>query len=408
MSNKSTTHWDRASYHTTYNNGWPNYTITHGDGSWFLTMLDYRNGSSNPRWRQIIKAGGNATTSLVGQTRRVDTKVDGFLKLTDVWGDLSIMQEYTFSGLFQSPEFMYTSSDFTSADNAALKLTYRRIKDQRTSFQGLIFLGELRESIRMIKSPAKALRTGISEYLDTAVKRGRKAPRKSRRKVVAETWLEYSFGWVPLVNDILDGVKAYKKHVNKTFRSRLTSRGSTSSSVIYAAGQRGSNANSIPYVLDKKAIQTQSVQYIVGLEYTCTGADPDVSVFERAGLVFREFVPTLWELTPYSFLVDYFTNVGDILEAGATSTSDVKWVCRTTKSIAKMFTYCAPDTLKTQENRTVSGSPSYSATTATSVNRDGGVLTIPRFELSLPTQPTQWLNMLALSQGVKAARQSFL
>lgn len=33
------------------------------------------------------------------------------------------------------------------------------------------------------------------------------------------------------------------------------------------------------------------------------------------GFSAKEFVPTLWELLPWSFLVDYFTNVGDILDA---------------------------------------------------------------------------------------------
>jgi hypothetical protein len=408
MSSKSHYHWNRSDYQYTDNTGWPNYTVTTGVGSFLTTMLDWRVGYGDPFWRRKIKAHQNATLPMTAQRRSVDSSVGGFFKLTDVWGDGSILQEKTHTGLARAPSFAAPSGDFTSADNAALKRILKRIKDQRTSFQGLTFLGELRESISMIKNPAKSFRQGIVNYIATAQLRSKGVKQRIKRKVLAETWLEYSFGWIPLISDIKEGVEAYHKHVSQEFYQKLTSRGQSSDSHIYEAGQRGSNANFVPLLADTKSITTQSVQYIVGLEYTCTGANPDVSVFERAGITFRDFVPTIWELVPYSFLVDYFTNIGDILEAGATSTSDVKWVCRTKRSTARLFQFDAPDTLKTQENRTVTGSPSYSATSAVNVERESPIPGFPKFEVSIPSSPTQWINMAALASGAKAVRQSFL
>jgi hypothetical protein len=55
---------------------------------------------------------------------------------------------------------------------------------------------------------------------------------------------------------------------------------------------------------------------------------------EEAGLRFRDFVPALWEWIPYSFLVDYFTNIGDIIEAASFPKSDLAWCARTYRNTA--------------------------------------------------------------------------
>nr|QDH89358.1 MAG: hypothetical protein H3BulkLitter172403_000004 [Leviviridae sp.] len=51
---------------------------------------------------------------------------------------------------------------------------------------------------------------------------------------------------------------------------------------------------------------------------------------ELSGLSLERIVPTLWELTPYSFLADYFLNIGNILDAAFTSLDGVVWSNNTT------------------------------------------------------------------------------
>jgi hypothetical protein len=51
----------------------------------------------------------------------------------------------------------------------------------------------------------------------------------------------------------------------------------------------------------------------------------------RWGFNPAQFLPTAWELLPWSFLVDYFATIGDYLDASFTNTATLKWTCRTTR-----------------------------------------------------------------------------
>lgn len=406
MGNISSTSRFRHDYRYTNQYGY-NQPLLLGVGSFYREADNYRNGGSNPKWREVIADGGNATNAMHGTQHSFDTIAGGSFRIKDVWGDGSIQQEHTFEGIAAMPTFAGVSSVFTDANNMALKVAYRKIQDNRTSFMGGVFLGELRESLKMLTSPAKALRQGLSDYLTTAVRRGRASPRKARPKVVAETWLEYSFGWGPLVNDIHEAVKAYVKHVNKVFSTRIVSRGYSQASTFHIVNARGSTINFVPLVQDMLQVNSNSVQYIIGLKYSAKGANPDIGIIERAGLTVSQFVPTLWELMPWSFLYDYFANIGDIIAAGATDTSDVIWVCKTERATGVMLQSFRPDPTITQANRSVTGTPCYTKTTHKTVNRTSGGLGWPSFTVNLPSRPIQWMNMAALGVSLGKAHSSF-
>jgi hypothetical protein len=55
----------------------------------------------------------------------------------------------------------------------------------------------------------------------------------------------------------------------------------------------------------------------------------DQNSFKYYGASWRDILPTAWELIPYSFAVDYFTNIGDIVSAWSFGSKDLRWVSRT-------------------------------------------------------------------------------
>jgi len=56
---------------------------------------------------------------------------------------------------------------------------------------------------------------------------------------------------------------------------------------------------------------------------------------EQLGLSWSNVLPTAWELIPFSFLVDYFTNVGAVIEGVGTGTVGLAWGCKTQKQESK-------------------------------------------------------------------------
>lgn len=121
----------------------------------------------------------------------------------------------------------------------------------------------------------------------------------SRDRTSANLFLECHFGWSPLVSDIYSGMEVltseFKPHV-------ATGRGTGSVTRKYSEPPPmwgyGSTWN---YTCRRKYSAEVSV------------SNPNVALANQLGLL--NPIATLWELVPYSFVVDWFTNVGQILSS---------------------------------------------------------------------------------------------
>jgi hypothetical protein len=131
-----------------------------------------------------------------------------------------------------------------------------------------------------------------------------------------------------LISDIEDGVKAYDKLSGRDERAGVSSRASSKSAPTIsfpAASLKNLNVRT-----EVHTYVVHEVQYYGAVKVTMSSFSGRVS--EEAGLRVRDFAPALWEWIPYSFLVDYFTNIGDIVEAASFPRSDVAWCARTIRN----------------------------------------------------------------------------
>lgn len=305
------------------------------------TWTNTRITSSNPNWRQTIREHKNATSPYFRTSRNFfGVNVVGYGKFFDPSKDGGKIAEYYVNQF----DFGPAAGDPTGLSTAKADLLARQkfiqeYRDRRTGFQTGVFLGELMETVRMIASPAKKLREEINRYHWDVKRRLRRS--KNRHRTVQDTWLEYQFGWTPLINDVADAISLVSKEPTFVF-VRLSGSGKDDQTapddtvltaspdtiggpMAWTERYRTSNVVRVKY---GGAIAWQN-QLIPGFA-------------EQIGLSWSNVLPTAWELIPYSFLVDYFTNVGKVIDGVSTGVVSLAWGYKNVKKVAEVHRTTVP------------------------------------------------------------------
>lgn len=189
------------------------------------------------------------------------------------------------------------------SSNKALSDFVNKVRDGNAA-SAAVTLAEWRQSEKMIVARAGQLVQGLR-----AVRRGDvgklnklfKPPPgfKPKAKSGANLWLEYHFGWSPLINDIHSAVKVLSS-VPPSFKIR--GRGRSREPFTVKTG------NSTTYI-------QADVNYICATE--CGGevfvSNPNLALANQMGFI--NPLTVAWELVPFSFLVDWFLPVGDFLNS---------------------------------------------------------------------------------------------
>lgn len=301
----------------------------------------------NWNYARLIASGLNATTSMSGSrfgytlVRDVPMYLDpkskskirhyspisysGAAYYKDSSGSFKTTKSFKGPWPFAQSLGVGYTDDMSQAQSQAMKYFNKRIIETQRALSGLVSLGELRETLHAIRHPAKAFREGLSDYLSSLKKRFRGVPRSHRKKlrqIVSDTWLEYSFGWKPLCADIDDGIVSLNRYLYRRLpREMIHAHG-----ISYGQSRDPASSSSVAEVtfVNDGIIHAGISQY--KLYGVVSVIDTYRQVFPSFGISFLEVVPAVWELIPYSFLVDYFTNIGDILDAFTIRTSNIRWV----------------------------------------------------------------------------------
>lgn len=353
-----------------------------------------RTGDRLKNWKSIIDSGGNATTNLTGTYDSLIS--DASLSYTSRYR-INIFQGYVYYEYYgHYPLYVLQDSyldwvPFSSnADARASNSFLHAVRETMVQVSGPTFLGELRESLQMIRKPAAGLQNLVSEYLEKV--RKRKNSRGHGRNVnwakdLSELWLEYAFGWVPLMLDIEDGLKAYNRLFDKPRIRHLSVGGKDFKRVDVTIPGTTLNYNGHMGVVNTAYKDQIDVVRIRGAlrAQAATTAQDRLALF---GFTPSEFIPTAWELLPWSFLVDYFACIGDVLEGVVTDTSSVTWVSKTQILQRDLFISC-----KGKNPAATVGSEnvlSYSSNTATAHVRRRTISRVANAGVPLPTLSFRW------------------
>lgn len=294
--------------------------------------------------------------------------------------------------------------DASSAESIALENFLADASEKVAPFKGLTFFGELRDTLKMLRSPASALRDGFNSYLRRCHSRTRRArDRPSVDKIISDTWLEYVYGWKPLVADIKSAADAYRQHLARPQYIRVFGKGHTKSVIRRDASLStiGTYRTVLPVVYDDYEAECT---YKGAIQLPITGGVDSAAsrVMKLSGFGWEEFLPTAWELLPYSFVVDYFTNISEILGSAHGLTAQYVWKSKATKQTTRrrhaktlpttQVVMRVIDTFSSRES--IMEIWQYSRT----VNPQ---LRIPNLRLELPGSKWVWVNLFALGNSVR-------
>lgn len=363
-------------------------------------LIRTRTGSSLANWKKKILDHSNATTPMTGTYyscdahpgRSENVKTAG---LTSYVGDAAAYHQ-------SCPSPPTISS--TKASQLCTQKALKQIRAVQVKISGQVFLGELREAMHMLRHPAEGLRKAIKEtYLDKLKRIKNKDP-KRWQKAISQTWLEGAFGWRPFVNDLADASQAYQE-VNNKLADRfenIRAVGKDSKFIDEFNGFVSLPAGSNMQCWVSRRTVDNAVCIIRGQVKASANTTP-MDKLRIFGMSAGEFIPTVWELLPWSFLVDYFTNIGDILENSVTDTSNLAWSATATITERKRtasLTGDAKQTAAIQGPTFVSMKVGDVSSVIWKVrNVDRGLnanLNIGPLMFELPGNPIQQLNIVAL------------
>lgn len=190
------------------------------------------------------------------------------------------------------------------------------------TISGPTALGEIRQTLELLRKPNKAIEKLLLRYNKRVYSKLRKKRFDAKKTVeyARKKYLEFTFAVTPLVSDVQGAAEALGR---MGFTTPLDVR--TSVSRIIPIETRSSVYNSYFYREMRVSCryQTTVVGKIKSSVVKPPGTTPKLA--RLLGFSWDEFLPTAWELVPYSFVIDYFTNVNSILSSRYASASYLAW-----------------------------------------------------------------------------------
>lgn len=132
------------------------------------------------------------------------------------------------------------------------------------------------------------------------------------RDAFSQKWLEFSYGWAPLYNDMYGSLVAADKALAKNpFRLTPVSKQAHYSETITSS----SLASNGPYPVEVQLIEKVHVKQVMKIACNVRVNNPALATVQSVGLTNPALVA--WELVPFSFVIDWFVPIGSWLTAVA-------------------------------------------------------------------------------------------
>lgn len=219
---------------------------------------------------------------------------------TDTWREADLTGSQLLAATVSDPDIR----------DIALKRFKGKLSGKIGSSELFVPVVELRETRGLIRQLAEH----TTSVLGSIESMSRKHRGLALVRRMQSAWLTYSFGIKPTLSDIdnaLDSIANYQDRPKEMHR--LTA----SAKRTWVTGQRSTSTEVHDWTTTRAAVATHTLTYRFtgGLDFGLISGN-NYGMAEHLGFSnFWEQLPALgWELTPFSWVIDYFTTMGAYLE----------------------------------------------------------------------------------------------
>jgi hypothetical protein len=266
-------------------------------------------------------------------------------------------------------------------------------------------MAEASELVRGLASPAKALRKEITNLYQSLQKRAYRSARRGGRdmaKVVGGTWLEWKFAVDPLISDCDDAATAFNKVSQGDFRHSIPIRGR---GIDYLETYQGWQAVAVPGIptgLQCICHREDRCSVINRASIRISSDNGEVPLAMQFGVGVEDLLPSVYEGIPWSWFVDYFTNVSSVIQAYSIIAGNISWANRTVRNSRTQFwgpaqavpSGVTPSRFEYTCLRSGLAEAEFSTVTRTKAQL---VDLLPPLRAKVPFSGVKWCNLAALS-----------
>lgn len=370
-------------------------------------------GPNYPNYQQRIAAGQSATTTMEGTKRSWShASARGSVELNQsspYWNtSMRCVARRTSIGhnlnasMFPKANLVLNGA---ANDTAASQLLQSLISAQ-TSWRGSNFVAELRETVAFLRRPLESVHRNTWQLIrkTTSMKRLFRRDPKEYGRLLGNAWLSWSFGVKPAISDIAELCAAINE-----MRNNLSSRDTLPIEGV------GTYAEDNPYWLnrpggvgfefcenDEYRSKEHMIRYYGAVRATPPGFQ---AIMENFGFTPEDILPAVWEMIPWSFLLDYFVNINEQIEALRWMSADVAWLNRLVRNTVKhRWTSWRPRTAAFPDYViSCRGGAAWNATTF--VSRTAVTAPpVPGWSFKIPGSLEKWINISALAAGIRSSK----
>lgn len=376
-------------------------------------------GVNNARWRAAIANGEDATSPYSLSFSSVESdwvdwqwtyvyRINPNVKRYGRHVGTPIVSADVFPSLPSVPAY-------DSIRGACVAKFYSEAAEKISGFKGLVFLGEWRETQHLIldkllyaarllrdlwRSIRRSGRSFSRFYAGLRRRREKKRAKRDRLSWLANAYLEFTFAIEPLIHDIEAAAEVLcgEREAVIPLESFVREKKSTET----VATRKYFLVNPISAVESTQTRTHVKAKAVGKIDVTKQAIrNPLGGTATALGFSTREILPALWELTPFSFLVDYFINVQDLLTTAMYADLKFVYAAVSTKARADRIVSVSNFTVidETTAIKTLAHNMQFSVVklSSFSFHREAITPVLARPHIALPPLGRKWLNMVALA-----------